>query len=205
MGGCWNAAKRSKGIPRAEALRALAGGVKACGACRPDSELGYLEGQPLPHADFLGLRAVFFTAFLAGAFFAARLLGISCTSASPPSVRAAFALAIDSFSAAIKSTRWPDSSAGSEAGAGSRCSRLASISLAIASVYVSRNSSPSRSSRVMVSISAMARSISASETSLGGGVSDEGSRISSGQRIACSTITSSLILSRPRRSRPDQA
>jgi hypothetical protein len=44
VGGCWNAAKRSKGISRAEALRALTSGVKACGACRPDSELGYLEG-----------------------------------------------------------------------------------------------------------------------------------------------------------------
>ncbi|WP_239771743.1 DUF6233 domain-containing protein [Streptomyces sp. CL12-4] len=43
VGGCWNAGKRSKGISR-EALRALVDGVKACGACRPDSELGYLEG-----------------------------------------------------------------------------------------------------------------------------------------------------------------
>jgi hypothetical protein len=42
-GGCWNAGKRSKGVTRDEALRALAAGVKACGACRPDSELGYLE------------------------------------------------------------------------------------------------------------------------------------------------------------------
>ncbi|WP_435596068.1 DUF6233 domain-containing protein [Streptomyces albogriseolus] len=37
-------AKRSKGISRDEALWALTNGVKACGACRPDSELGYLEG-----------------------------------------------------------------------------------------------------------------------------------------------------------------
>ncbi|MEU3663983.1 DUF6233 domain-containing protein [Streptomyces sp. NPDC032940] len=44
VGGCWNAGKRSKGISRDEALRALADGVKACGACRPDAELGYLEG-----------------------------------------------------------------------------------------------------------------------------------------------------------------
>ncbi|MFI9824583.1 DUF6233 domain-containing protein [Streptomyces sp. NPDC052013] len=44
VGGCWNAGKRSKGIGRDDVLRALADGVKACGACRPDSELGYLEG-----------------------------------------------------------------------------------------------------------------------------------------------------------------
>ncbi|WP_405673308.1 DUF6233 domain-containing protein [Streptomyces sp. NBC_01530] len=43
IGGCWNSGKRSKGITRDEALRALADGVKACGACRPDSELGYLD------------------------------------------------------------------------------------------------------------------------------------------------------------------
>ncbi|KOU62095.1 hypothetical protein ADK57_25595 [Streptomyces sp. MMG1533] len=41
-GGCWNAGKRSRGIAREEALRALADGVKACGACRPDTELGFL-------------------------------------------------------------------------------------------------------------------------------------------------------------------
>ncbi|MFI0135567.1 DUF6233 domain-containing protein [Streptomyces luteogriseus] len=28
---------------RDEALQALADGVKACGACRPDSELGFLD------------------------------------------------------------------------------------------------------------------------------------------------------------------
>jgi hypothetical protein len=44
MGDCWNAGKRHKGIGREEALRALADGVKACGACRPDSELGFLDG-----------------------------------------------------------------------------------------------------------------------------------------------------------------
>ncbi|MFI9819934.1 DUF6233 domain-containing protein [Streptomyces sp. NPDC052013] len=44
VGGCWNAGKRSKGIGREDALRALADGIKACGACRPDNELGYLEG-----------------------------------------------------------------------------------------------------------------------------------------------------------------
>ncbi|MFE1246988.1 DUF6233 domain-containing protein [Streptomyces sp. NPDC058735] len=43
-GGCWNRGKRSRGVSRAEALRALTDGVKACGACRPDSALGYLEG-----------------------------------------------------------------------------------------------------------------------------------------------------------------
>jgi len=44
VGGCWDAGKRTKGIGRDEALRALASGVTACGVCRPDSELGYLEG-----------------------------------------------------------------------------------------------------------------------------------------------------------------
>jgi hypothetical protein len=44
VGHCWNAGKRHKGIRRDEALRALADGVKACGACRPDSELGFLDG-----------------------------------------------------------------------------------------------------------------------------------------------------------------
>ena len=44
VGGCWDAGKRSRGIDRGEALRALAGGVTACGVCRPDSELGFLEG-----------------------------------------------------------------------------------------------------------------------------------------------------------------
>jgi hypothetical protein len=44
VGDCWNSGKRTRGIRRGEALRALADGVKACGACRPDSELGLLEG-----------------------------------------------------------------------------------------------------------------------------------------------------------------
>lgn len=44
IGDCWNAGKRTRGINRDEALRALADGVKACGACRPDSELGFLDG-----------------------------------------------------------------------------------------------------------------------------------------------------------------
>ena len=43
-GGCWNAGKRSRGVPRDVALRALAEGVPACTHCRPDSELGYLDG-----------------------------------------------------------------------------------------------------------------------------------------------------------------
>jgi hypothetical protein len=43
VGDCWNAGKRRRGISRDEALRALADGVKACGACRPDSELGFLD------------------------------------------------------------------------------------------------------------------------------------------------------------------
>lgn len=42
-GDCWNAAKRSRGVPRDVALRALAEGVAACPHCRPDSELGYLD------------------------------------------------------------------------------------------------------------------------------------------------------------------
>lgn len=44
VGECWNAGKRGRGVSRDEALRALAGGVKACTACRPDTALGYLEG-----------------------------------------------------------------------------------------------------------------------------------------------------------------
>ncbi|KUN81127.1 hypothetical protein AQJ66_24500 [Streptomyces bungoensis] len=41
-GGCWNVAKRSRGVPRDAALRALAEGVAACPQCRPNAELGYL-------------------------------------------------------------------------------------------------------------------------------------------------------------------
>jgi hypothetical protein len=36
--------KRHRGVPRDIALRALAEGVEACGHCRPDAELGYLDG-----------------------------------------------------------------------------------------------------------------------------------------------------------------
>jgi hypothetical protein len=43
-GECWNAGKRSRGVARDQALRALVEGVAACPHCRPDSELGYLEG-----------------------------------------------------------------------------------------------------------------------------------------------------------------
>ncbi|MFE9446097.1 DUF6233 domain-containing protein [Streptomyces sp. NPDC006602] len=43
-GGCWNAGKRSRGISRDEALRTLADGIPACSHCRPDSELGFLDG-----------------------------------------------------------------------------------------------------------------------------------------------------------------
>ena len=42
-GGCWNAGKRSRGVARDAALRALADGVPACPHCRPDSALGYLD------------------------------------------------------------------------------------------------------------------------------------------------------------------
>ncbi|MFS4103733.1 DUF6233 domain-containing protein [Streptomyces sp. PD-S100-1] len=44
VGGCHMAGKRIKGIDRDTALRALAEGVQACGHCRPDSELGFVDG-----------------------------------------------------------------------------------------------------------------------------------------------------------------
>ena len=44
VGGCHMAGKRSRGIARADALRWLADGIPACSHCRPDSELGYLDG-----------------------------------------------------------------------------------------------------------------------------------------------------------------
>jgi hypothetical protein len=44
VGGCHMAGKRSKGISRTDALRWLAEGIPACTHCRPDSELGFLEG-----------------------------------------------------------------------------------------------------------------------------------------------------------------
>lgn len=44
-GDCWNAGKRSKGVTRDTALRALTeGGAPACPPCRPDTALGILEG-----------------------------------------------------------------------------------------------------------------------------------------------------------------
>jgi len=42
-GGCWNAGKRSRGISRDEARRALVEGAKPCGACRADSDRGLLD------------------------------------------------------------------------------------------------------------------------------------------------------------------
>ncbi|MEV7413110.1 DUF6233 domain-containing protein [Streptomyces althioticus] len=44
VGGCWNSGKRSDGVSREQALRALAEGVPACPHCRPDTELGYVDG-----------------------------------------------------------------------------------------------------------------------------------------------------------------
>lgn len=44
VGGCHMAGKRSRGVDRPAALRALTEGVNACSHCRPDSELGWLEG-----------------------------------------------------------------------------------------------------------------------------------------------------------------
>ncbi|AWT42536.1 hypothetical protein HXP45_01365 [Streptomyces actuosus] len=43
VGGCWNSGKRHRGVSREDALRALADGVRACSACRPDTELGVLD------------------------------------------------------------------------------------------------------------------------------------------------------------------
>lgn len=43
VGDCWDAGKRSKGISREGALRALADGVKPCPQCGPDAVLGFLE------------------------------------------------------------------------------------------------------------------------------------------------------------------
>jgi hypothetical protein len=44
VGGCSMAGKRSKGTDSETVRQALASGVPACGFCRPDTELGYLEG-----------------------------------------------------------------------------------------------------------------------------------------------------------------
>jgi len=43
-GDCPAAGKRSRGVTREQALRALADGVDACPQCRPDTELGVLDG-----------------------------------------------------------------------------------------------------------------------------------------------------------------
>ncbi|MFE2486087.1 DUF6233 domain-containing protein [Streptomyces mirabilis] len=44
VGGCGMAGKRSRGVEQDQALRALADGVDACTHCRPDSELGFIDG-----------------------------------------------------------------------------------------------------------------------------------------------------------------
>lgn len=44
VGGCHMSGKRVRGIRRDQALRALSEGVPACSHCRPDSELGFLDG-----------------------------------------------------------------------------------------------------------------------------------------------------------------
>ncbi|WP_225080398.1 DUF6233 domain-containing protein [Streptomyces sp. CoT10] len=44
VGGWHMAGKRWKGVPRDVALRALSEGVEACVHCRPDAELGHLDG-----------------------------------------------------------------------------------------------------------------------------------------------------------------
>ncbi|MFD0034916.1 MULTISPECIES: DUF6233 domain-containing protein [Streptomyces] len=43
VGGCHMAGKRSRGVERDQALRAVTEGVDACPHCRPDTELGILE------------------------------------------------------------------------------------------------------------------------------------------------------------------
>ncbi|MFE5193422.1 DUF6233 domain-containing protein [Streptomyces sp. NPDC056601] len=47
-GDCHMANKRSRGVDRDQALRAIAEGVQACTHCRPDTELGLLDSQRLP-------------------------------------------------------------------------------------------------------------------------------------------------------------
>ncbi|MFF3059941.1 DUF6233 domain-containing protein [Streptomyces sp. NPDC057909] len=42
VGGCYAAGKRQRVITREQALAALAGGIRACIHCRPDTELGVL-------------------------------------------------------------------------------------------------------------------------------------------------------------------
>ncbi|MFE9627604.1 DUF6233 domain-containing protein [Streptomyces sp. NPDC006527] len=43
-GDCWAAGKRSNGISREGARRALADGTEACPVCTPDTALGFFEG-----------------------------------------------------------------------------------------------------------------------------------------------------------------
>ncbi|MDH6434764.1 hypothetical protein M2158_003241 [Streptomyces sp. SAI-144] len=43
VGDCWNASKRSRGISRDQARRALADGVKACPQCNPDNVLRFAD------------------------------------------------------------------------------------------------------------------------------------------------------------------
>jgi hypothetical protein len=43
VGGCHMAGKRSKGVVRDAALRALADGIDPCPHCRPDTQLGLLD------------------------------------------------------------------------------------------------------------------------------------------------------------------
>lgn len=43
LGSCWDGRKRSRGITREEARRALAEGVRACPQCNPDAELRFLD------------------------------------------------------------------------------------------------------------------------------------------------------------------
>jgi hypothetical protein len=42
-GGCHMAGKRSRGVARDQALRALSDGIDPCPHCRPDTELGFLD------------------------------------------------------------------------------------------------------------------------------------------------------------------
>jgi hypothetical protein len=43
VGGCHMAGKRTRGVPRETALRAVTDGVPACSHCRPDTVLGVLD------------------------------------------------------------------------------------------------------------------------------------------------------------------
>jgi hypothetical protein len=43
VGGCHMAGKRSLGVDRDQALRAVTEGIDACPHCRPDTELGVLD------------------------------------------------------------------------------------------------------------------------------------------------------------------